>query len=61
MDCKHEQIMCRNCVKICLKCGKELPADFGTDKPAPTAEKAAETPVKAQETAKKTTTRKKAK
>ncbi len=57
MDCKHEQIMCRNCVKICLKCGKELPADFGTNKPAPAAEKAAETPVKAQ----KTTTRKKVK
>ena len=56
MDCKHEEIMCRNCVKICLKCGKELPADFGTDKPAPVAEKAEETPVKAQKT-----TRKKAK
>ena len=55
MECKHEQIMCRNCVKICLKCGAELPADFGTDKPAPVAEKAAETPVKAQ----KTTSRKK--
>lgn len=57
MDCKHEQIMCRNCVKICLKCGKELPAEFGTDKHAPAAEEAAETPVKAQ----KTTTRKKVK
>ena len=53
MDCKHEQVMCRNCVKICLKCGKELPAG----KPAPVAEEAAETPVKAQKTA----TRKKAK
>ena len=29
MDCRHEQIMCRNCVKICLKCGKELPANAG--------------------------------
>ena len=56
MDCKHEQIMCSNCVKICLKCGKELPADFGTDKPAPVEKKAEETPVKAQKT-----TRKKAK
>lgn len=56
MDCKHEQIMCRNCVKICLKCGKELPADFGTDKPEPVTEKAEETPIKAQKT-----TRKKAK
>ena len=57
MECKHEQIMCRNCVKICLKCGKELPADFGTNKPAPKATEAAETPVKAQ----KTTSRKKVK
>ena len=48
MNCKHEQYMCRNCVKICLKCGAELPADFGTDK-------------QAQEPAKKTTTRKKVK
>ena len=61
MECKHEQIMCRNCVKICLKCGKELPADFGTDKPAPKETEAAETPVKAKETAKKPTTRKKVK
>ena len=29
--CKHEKIMCRNCVKICLICGAELPADFGTE------------------------------
>ena len=58
MECKHEEIMCRNCVKICLKCGKELPADFGTDKPAPKATEAEETPVKAKETAKKTTRRK---
>lgn len=57
MECKHKQIMCRNCVKICLICGKELPADFGTDKPAPVAENAAESPVKAQ----KTTSRKKVK
>lgn len=45
MDCKHEQIMCRNCVKICLKCGKELPADFGT-KNAPAGADTAETPKK---------------
>lgn len=61
MDCRHEQIMCRNCVKICLKCGKELPADFGTDKPAPRAQEAEEAPVKAQETQKKTAGRKKVK
>jgi len=51
VECKHEQIMCRNCVKICLKCGAELPADFDPSK----AKEAAETPVKAQ----KTTSRKK--
>lgn len=28
MECKHEMIMCRDCVKYCLICGKELPADF---------------------------------
>ena len=50
MDCRHEQIMCRNCVKICRKCGRELPADFGTDKPAPGAQEAEEAPVKAHET-----------
>ena len=49
--CKHEKIMCRNCVKICLICGAELPADFGADKPAPVAEKA-------EKPAKKTTGRK---
>ena len=54
MDCKHEQIMCRNCVKICLKCGKELPADFQTGKPSP----AEGTPGMAQETPKKTTRKK---
>ena len=54
MECKHEQIMCRNCVKICLKCGKELPADFQTGKPSPVTE----APEKAQETPKKTTRKK---
>ena len=55
MECTHEQIMCRNCVKICLICGRELPSDFRAGKDAPAAEKAAEAPGKA----KKTTTRKK--
>ena len=61
MECKHEQIMCRNCVKICLVCGKELPADFGTDKPAPKATEAAKTPAEPKEAPKETkkrTTRK---
>lgn len=51
VDCKHERIKCVNCVKICLICGAELPADFGTDKPAPVAEKA-------EKPAKKTTGKK---
>ena len=51
MACKHEKIMCRNCVKICLDCGAELPADFGAEKPAPVEEKA-------EKPAKKTTGRK---
>ena len=41
--------------------GKELTADFGTDKPAPRAQEAEEAPVKAQETQKKTAGRKKVK
>lgn len=53
MDCKHEEIKCVNCVKYCLKCGKELPSDFiPGQKPIPVDE-AAETPKK--------TTRKKVK
>ena len=51
VECKHEQIMCRNCVKICLKCGAELPKDFIPGK----AQEAVETPVKGE----KKTTRKK--
>lgn len=54
MDCKHEEIMCRNCVKICLKCGKELPADFVPGKPSTVTE----TPENGQETPKKTTRKK---
>ena len=54
VDCKHERYMCRNCVKICLICGKELPSDFGVEKPAPVAEKA-------EKPAKKTTGKKGAK
>ena len=54
MECKHEQIRCTNCVKYCLKCGAELPKDFVPGK----AVESAETPVKAQETAKKPTRKK---
>ena len=59
MECTHEQIMCRNCVKICLKCGRELPSDFRAGKDAPAPEQAAETPAEPQKTARKRTTRKK--
>ena len=44
MACTHDEIKCVNCVKTCLKCGAELPADFVPGKPAPVADKAAETP-----------------
>ena len=59
MVCKHEQIMCRNCVKICLKCGAELPSGFIPGKDTQEAPNAAETPIKAEKTATKKTTRKK--
>lgn len=55
MECKHEEIMCRNCVKICLKCGAQLPSGFIPGK----AEETAETPVKDEKTTAKKTTRKK--
>lgn len=57
MACNHESIKSENCVISCLLCGEILPADFLTKKNPPKAEKAAETPEKAQ----KTTTRKKVK
>ena len=57
MACNHERIKSENCVISCLLCGEILPADFLTKKNPPKAEKAAETPEKAQ----KTTTRKKVK
>ena len=40
MECKHGMIMCRNCIKYCLICGKELPADFGVKKAEPEKEPA---------------------
>ena len=55
MECLHEQIKSVNCVKICLKCGATLPADFIPGK----VPEAAETPVESVKSAKKTATRKK--
>ena len=40
MECRHEMIMCRDCVKYCLICGKELPNDFGVKEPEKPAEPA---------------------
>ena len=54
MECTHDAIRCTNCVKFCLKCGKELPADFIPGKHTQTAE----TPVNGQETPKKATRKK---
>lgn len=54
MECTHDAIRCTNCVKFCLKCGKELPADFIPGKHTPQAE----TPVNGQETPKKATRKK---
>ena len=42
MECKHERIMCRNCVKICLDCGAELPKDFYPHKVEEVAEQPTE-------------------
>lgn len=58
MGCTHDAIRCTNCVKYCLKCGAELPPDFIPGKNTPEAPEAAETPVKAEKTAKKTTRKK---
>ena len=58
MACNHERIKSENCVISCLLCGEILPEDFLTKKNTPKAEKTAETPEKAQETAKKTTRKK---
>ena len=41
MACKHERIKCVNCVKYCMICGEQLPADFiqkNAKKEAPAAE-----------------------
>lgn len=44
MACTHERIKCVNCVKYCITCGVELPADYQPGKDTPKQEKAAETP-----------------
>lgn len=58
MACLHEEIRCTNCVKYCLKCGAELPSDFIPGKHIDPPVEAAETPVKAEKTAKRKTTKK---
>lgn len=61
MACTHEAIKCVNCVKYCLKCGVELPADFIPGKYTPAPAQAVESPEKGQKTATKRTSRKGAK
>ena len=58
MACNHERIKSVNCVLFCDVCGEKLPEDFLAKKNPPKAEKAAETPVEAQETAPKKTRKK---
>ena len=58
MGCTHERIKSVNCVIYCAECGEKLPEDFLTKKNPHKAEKAAETPVEAQETAPKKTRKK---
>lgn len=55
MDCKHEQIGCRDNVFFCLKCGSALPSPFKAGKDPSEAEK----PAKAPKRAAKRTTKKK--
>jgi hypothetical protein len=55
MNCKHESIMCRNNVFLCLKCGAEVPSPYQTDKHPTETANASEGPKKAV----KRTTRKK--
>lgn len=55
MACTHDAIKCVNCVKICLKCGAELPADFTPGKSTSAPGKAVETPENGQKTATKRT------
>ena len=61
MACTHEQIKCVNCVKICLKCGEKLPADFVPGKSTPATESGAKLPENGEKTASKRTGRKGAK
>ena len=54
MACNHPEIMSKNCVLYCLKCGAELPRDFKVTKDTPKAEKPANGPKRAaKRTAKK--------
>lgn len=51
MACKHERIKSVNCVIYCEICGEKLPVDYLVGKSRIAEQKAAETPVKAEETA----------
>ena len=61
MACTHERIKCVNCVKYCIVCGAELPADFTQGKDAHKKDEAVKTPENGQKTATKRTSRKGAK
>lgn len=58
MACKHERIKSVNCVIFCDVCGEKLPVDYLVGKSRIEEQKAAETPVKPQETAKAETPKK---
>ena len=58
MACKHERIKSENCVISCLLCGETLPIDYLVGKERIAAQKAAEKPVEAQETASDTAPKK---
>ena len=58
MKCEHKRIMSVNCVIKCAECGEILPIDYLVGKSRIAEQKAAETPVEAQETAPKKTRKK---
>lgn len=59
MSCEHKRIKSVNCVIYCAECGEKLPVDYLVGKSRIEEQKAAETPVEAQEKPTKKTTRKK--
>ena len=58
MSCEHKRIKSVNCVIYCADCGEKLPVDYLAVKSLIEEQKAAETPVEAQEKPIKKTTRK---